>query len=152
MTIKNPEAPATDKQLNWLKALAAEKGHELNEAALATMTKGEASEKIDLLLQAPKITEPAPSLMAMAAAIEGTPIEDEAQVPVHPAIAALESDHTLAAEHKLATTLAITVEQANTLLSWFPIVAAETDPTIDDLALEATLQAFVNPADGKLSI
>jgi hypothetical protein len=50
-------AGATDKQLNWLKSLCAERGRELPDG----LTKKAASALIDELLKTPKIASPTPS-------------------------------------------------------------------------------------------
>src|SRR4051794_33979986 len=125
MTIKNPAAAATDPQINKIVELCHEQGQPL--PAFAGMTKGEASAKItELLDQAhgkPQVPAKPVSLVAMAAKITGAIVEDEAQ----PTPAAEEPQvpyASPAAPAAQSATLPITVEQANTLLSWFPVVAA----------------------------
>jgi hypothetical protein len=148
VTIKNPEAPATDAQLNAIAKMAAKLGQTVPTEGL---TKGEASECISQLahtLDAQKTAAPAPakpavSLMALAAQLEGKPAVAKALKDGD-----LEPGHVeQAAKMALSPgrTMRITLEQAKTLLSWFPVLCAEVDPTEADAAMELALQLFVNP-------
>lgn len=139
---KNPNAPATDKQVAFYNVLAAERGLPTIPAFTDGTTVKDASEAIDALKELPKAQ--APSLTEMAAAIgTGAPVPQPTPITSEEQLAQVQSQDDDDLEAQAPIMLAFNRDECKALKSALSVCISETDGGEMDHVLVAKIDAFL---------
>lgn len=131
--IKDPQAPPSEKQIGLIIDLRHDLG--LPDGDFNVTNKGEASAMITALMaqkNAAKADLPKPVSLADIAK-QGMAAFVPQAAPTAPVM------------EQQAATLALTTADVKTILSWYPVMVGELDPTEEDELVEMKLQLFLHP-------